>query len=185
VKTAGVFLALGAVAAAGVAGVVLVQRAATSTSSDTDETSTSSTHELPAGLSRWVYHRERSAGVDDRLLQLLAWWDDNGPWPVVIPEHGGLRTSEQEQQDLFARGVTKASTLAQTPHGRGGALDLAPYRKGPGGLYAPDYSQPDDFTAIGEAAEALGLSWGGRWSDPDLPHVEVPDWRSLPLGGVA
>src|SRR5262249_42713727 len=114
-------------------------------------------HVLPAGLSRWVYHRERAAGVDDRLLQLLDWWDSNGPWPIVIPEHGGVRTSEEEQADLYARGVTHARTLAETPHGHAGALDLAPYRREASGLYAPDFSRPDDFAVIGAAAEALDL----------------------------
>jgi len=29
------------------------------------------------------------------------------------------------------------------------------------------------FKAYGAEAEALGLTWGGRWSEPDLPHVEL------------
>lgn len=182
-KVAGVAAVVVAGVAAAAAGVLLVRstRSSSSTAAEPD-------HVLPAGLSRWVYHRERAAGVDQRLVELLEWWDAHGPWPVVIPEHGGLRTSEAEQAELYARGVTHARTLAATPHGHAGALDLAPYRRQAGGLYAPDFSRPADFSAIGLAAEALGLVWGGRWTDPDLPHVEVPDWRSLPManpGGVA
>ena len=29
--------------------------------------------------------------------------------------------------------------------------------------------------ALSEAAEVFGLIWGGRWSRPDWPHVEMPD----------
>lgn len=35
------------------------------------------------------------------------------------------------------------------------------------------------WAAYGAAAEALGLSWGGRFRKPDPPHVELPGKREL------
>ncbi len=29
------------------------------------------------------------------------------------------------------------------------------------------------WTALGAEAKALGLNWGGTWSDPDMPHVQA------------
>lgn len=138
--------------------------------------------QLPDGLHRWVYHRERAAGVDERLLALLDWWEDYGPFAIVVPEHGGLR-ARREQTDLFARGVSYAATLGDSAHGHAGGLDLAPFSRGVDGLFAPDYSDTAGFNAIGEAAQALGLEWGGAWTGTlrDYPHVQVPDWRSLPV----
>lgn len=35
------------------------------------------------------------------------------------------------------------------------------------------------WVRFGEAAEELGLTWGGRWRRPvDVPHVEDPLWRA-------
>jgi len=30
------------------------------------------------------------------------------------------------------------------------------------------------FARLGALAEAQGLTWGGRWSEPDVAHVELP-----------
>jgi hypothetical protein len=31
-----------------------------------------------------------------------------------------------------------------------------------------------DYQQVGKIAESCDLVWGGRWSTPDLPHVELP-----------
>ena len=37
------------------------------------------------------------------------------------------------------------------------------------------------FTKVGSLGRALGLEWGGDWSDPvDKPHFQLPDWGSTP-----
>ncbi|RJS26082.1 hypothetical protein DRW03_06380 [Corallococcus sp. H22C18031201] len=135
-----------------------------------------------------VYHRERAAGVDARLLAFLDWWEVHGAFPLVVADKGGRRTSEAEQAALYARGVTKARTLAETPHGRGGALDLVPYDvERRVGLYeGPGVAA--QYAAMGAAAKAQGLVWGGDWTSiKDMPHVEVADWRRLPMpsGGTS
>lgn len=144
------------------------------------EISTDAAPELPHRL----YHRERASGLEPQLEMFLDWWAAFGPFPLVVPALGGVRTDEATQAALYARGVTNARTLAETPHGRKGAVDLAPYTR-QGALYAPDYSETPAnlarYETLGRAAEAHGLRWGGRWSRPDRPHVEVPNWRSLPF----
>lgn len=132
---------------------------------------------------RRVWHRQRAAGVRPELIAFLDAWDSYGeaPFPVVVCPDGGLRTDEAKQHALFVAGKTKAETLANTPHGRGAAVDVAPYRLVKG-RYAPDFSVKDDFRIIGEFAEALGLVWGGRFHGFfDGPHIQIRDWRSLPM----
>ncbi len=33
--------------------------------------------------------------------------------------------------------------------------------------------QEPDYLQAGEIAEAIGLKWGGRFRNPDMPHVEI------------
>lgn len=145
--------------------------------------------EGPRPLTRRVYHRDRLGEMHPRLLALLDAWEQEGTFPVVITPHGGQRTSEEQQAELFAQRVTAAKTLAQTPHGKAPscALDWAPYRRNADGLYAPDYSDEVSFAELGAFAESRGLEWGGRWRRPDMPHVQVPGWQDYPTvgGGIA
>ncbi len=81
-------------------------------------------------------------GIDQRIQDFFYFWAKHGPFPITIPETGGLRTDEAGQEELWNQGrtapgpragdtgfpvlgltVTAAKTLAQTPHGRGGAGD--------------------------------------------------------------
>lgn len=97
----------------------------------------------------------------------------------------GVRSTER-QQALFAQGRTKPGkkvtncdgVLKKSNHQRkadgfGHAADCA---------FVDDPRTPKDETwdenkpweAFGALAEALGLTWGGRWKDPhDAPHVEM------------
>lgn len=139
-------------------------------------------------MSGRVRNRSRAAGVAPPLETFLDWWEANGPFPILVASDGGLRTDAAKQAALYEAGNTKAATLAQTPHGRGGAIDLHPVGFDPSKAITPEvFAQ---FRAIGEAAEARGLTWGGRWSrafppskaNPfggDLPHVELPNWAAL------
>lgn len=147
----------------------------------------SSTEDHAVAGKRLVFKRERAAGVDRRLQAFLDWWEKNGAFPIVVDPKGGVRRDEAEQAMLFATGKTNARTLAETPHGRGGALDLYPVLRsaGPYVLQIETSASSPKFTAIGVAAENFGLKWGGRWRtakfpDGDKPHIEVPDWKTLP-----
>lgn len=98
----------------------------------------------------------------------------------------GVRTDE-EQAALYARGRTAAGTIVthadgvtkRSKHqrdpstGYGRAVDLA---------FVPFAETPEadtwrgSWAVFGEAAKALGLTWGGDWSTlPDRPHVELRD----------
>ena len=158
---------LGATAAVGVVAVVLM----------TDKT-------LNFNGSPKVRQRLRATGVHPRMLAFLDWWEAFGPFPLTVGWKGGLRTDPDEQWQLFRDGKTRAATLDQTPHGRGGALDLYPTINGtvrglegdPNPAEAAYY-----FEEMGRLAEGQGLVWGGHFSSiKDMPHVELPDWRSIP-----
>ena len=139
-----------------------------------------------------VRNRSRANGVDGRLLAFLDSWDATGPFPIEVAFDGGLRTDERLQARLYAEGRSRAPTLADTAHGRGGAVDVLPVGFRPSVPISKETYEL--FQAIGLRAEAAGLSWGGRGSDwlrafppsamnpfgGDLPHIQVPGWRSLP-----
>lgn len=146
-------------------------------------------------------------GVDQRILDFFQWWQANGPHPLAIPPTGGRRTDEAVQAALYAQGrtapgphageegfpvlgltVTAAATLADTPHGRGGAADAYPVILSTTGLKvaALDLDERNPrvrlkFEHYGLLAEEHGLEWGGRWKRKDLPHCQVRSWRDLPL----
>jgi hypothetical protein len=135
-----------------------------------------------------VFHFNRVAMCDHRLVAFFSWWNIHGPFPITIPANGGLRTDELEQARFFAEGHSKAKTLDQTPHGRGGAVDAYPAILDPTGAYVAgiriDPKDPQTkvlFTQYGSLAETHGLVWGGRWKFVDMPHVETPDWRDSPF----
>ncbi|SRR5258706_2324440 len=135
-----------------------------------------------------VNHRERANGVHPDLQAFLDWWTQNGPFPLVVMTLGGLRTDELEQARLYAAGRTKAKTLAETPHGRGGALDLYPFVNGVvrGLENDPDPAEAERyFKTMGSLAKQQGLKWGGDfWSIKDLPHVELKNWKDIPFPPV-
>lgn len=131
-----------------------------------------------------VVHRERADGVDQRLQDFLDAWEQSGPFEICVCPKGGVRTDAQLQADLYASGKTNAASLADTPHGRGGAVDVAPYYD-----FAPHWEDWGPFEVIGSFAEAMGLRWGGTFTSlKDGPHVEISSWQSLPYpptGNVA
>lgn len=138
----------------------------------------------PAGV-QMVRNRARLGGsVDERLDAFLDWWDSFGPFLVTVGLNGGLRTDAALQEQLWREGKTHARYLPDTPHGRGGAVDLWVYKLG---TLVPtfDTSDPDTlhrYGVIGMLGKAHGLVWGGDWTSlRDLPHLEVPDWRDLPF----
>lgn len=144
-----------------------------------------------------VRNRKRlGAWVDPRLVEFLNWWDAHGPFMITVGTDGGLRTDEAKQRALFAQKVTRAATLAETPHGRGGAVDLWVYtfESVADGTFQPDFDTNNPQTLaryryLGEQAKARGLVWGGDFKSlVDYPHIEVPDWRTrlpFPPVGIA
>lgn len=94
----------------------------------------------------------------------------------------GIRT-QAEQAAIYRQGrtdpglvVTQVDGITQTSaHQDGRAVDAVAVDP------AGDASwNAEVYAWWGDAAEAAGLVWGGRWSWPDRPHVEVPRGQ-LPL----
>lgn len=82
-----------------------------------------------------------------------------------------------EQAANIANGVswtTNSKHLPQPPHSLSHAIDVAPYEIYQ--LHGPDKLQwnNDDpvWQKIGAIGEALGLRWGGRWTQKDMGHFE-------------
>lgn len=108
----------------------------------------------------------------ERMLAML----EGGPTEAVFET---LRTAER-QRYLYGFGrayddgrgrVTQAATHLQSWHGFGLAVDIVEKDATP-------WNVPVGFwNAIGDAARANGLFWGGAWNTPDLPHVQ---WKQCP-----
>ncbi|MEM4203779.1 MAG: phage baseplate assembly protein V [Candidatus Methanomethylicaceae archaeon] len=82
--------------------------------------------------------------------------------------------SIEEIRKYRAAGATpnqgKVTWTLNSKHMTGKAMDVGylPHRG------ANPYNAPNDFwRAYGEAARKAGLEWGGKWSNPDRPHVEM------------
>lgn len=91
--------------------------------------------------------------------------------PVAIVATG--RTPEEHAKNL-------AMGLSWTPHSKhldGDAIDLCPWRIfEPQGRKALAWNASDpQWQIIGSVAEKLGLRWGGRWTPPDMGHVEYQE----------
>lgn len=140
------------------------------------------------GTGARVYNRERAEGVRSELQDLLLAWEQYGTHDVQIATNGGLRTSQAVQAQLAAEGGSNATSLRQTPHGRGAALDVWPVgfeRYVNGTWQAVPEELRAQFEAFGAFAEGRGFVWGGRWRSAkfpngDQPHVEIRGWQSLP-----
>lgn len=151
-----------------------------------------------------IYHRERADGVLRELQSFLDWWQQSGPFPIMVGENGGARDTATQDR-LYAQGrtapgavVTHASGTT-SPHTRAAALDLWPvnaagipqFKVGvfSNGQWVGTADHPLDpehlarYMEIGRLAKAHGFEWGGDWSaaNKDLPHIEVRGWASLPL----
>jgi len=95
---------------------------------------------------------------------------------MVVEVVQGLRTFA-EQDALYAQGRTKPGEIVtqarggESNHNFGLAVDLCPFTDD-----KPEWNAPMTvWAAIGAAAQAHGLEWGGQWKKfLDKPHVELP-----------
>jgi peptidoglycan L-alanyl-D-glutamate endopeptidase CwlK len=105
--------------------------------------------------------------------------------PVILTH---TRRTLEEQAQLYAQGrtvpgmvVTRAKP-GQSPHNYGLAFDvvfLDLSTPNPSDITWDVPGRDDEWEAIGKIGESLGLAWGGRFSRPDRPHFEHPDWKRL------
>ncbi len=94
---------------------------------------------------------------------------------IEIRITSGKRSTER-QAALYANRASNPYPVARpgtSKHELGLAVDLVPTGARSSRISA----------AIGEAGEAQGLRWGGRFSKPDAVHFELPTSGELVVGG--
>ena len=84
--------------------------------------------------------------------------------------------SQERQNELYAQGRTeegkKVTWTKNSRHTSRLAWDICQNVKG------QEYASTTFFRMCGEIAKGLGITWGGDWSTPDMPHFEVSkDWE--------
>lgn len=117
---------------------------------------------------------ERRAGVDSRLIEISDRALEISVIDFGIPEHGGLRTAE-EQLQLFLRSASKADgTRFLSKHQSGLALDFYAYVDGKASWHPGHLAMV--AAAHLQAAREFGykLTWGGLWKPwkitDGIPH---------------
>lgn len=145
-----------------------------------------------------VLDRDAADGVDARLQAFLDDWDENGPHVIrvangVFGGHryvGGVRDRAQQLDDFNAN-LSKAKPVDErdstnvAPHMHRGALDIWPRDFVPNRSFE-EQPVPADYPAMFKAQADFartrhGLTAGFYWQHPDMPHVELPDWKTLPV----
>lgn len=91
-------------------------------------------------------------------------------FPMVLLE--GYRSAER--QNKLAGGSVKVTQAkgGESKHQYGLAADLAPVRNGKVVISERDPWAMQAYNALGEEAQAAGLTWGGVWSFRDYGHIE-------------
>ena len=106
--------------------------------------------------------------------------------PMFVAQ--GVRTVQQ-QQALYAQGRTTPGKIVTMKDGVKFPSDHQVHADGFGHAvdiaFVPTAARKDAWSdqwpweAFGEAAEGLGLRWGGRWTHPhDLDHIELPEMKA-------
>ena len=128
---------------------------------------------------------KRRAGVDPRLIQISDRALEISVVDFGIPNHGGIRTAE-EQYRLFLDGKSRADgTNDLSYHQSGKALDFYAFVDGKASWYPGHLAMV--ASAFLQAAAELGyrLTWGGLWKPVkttsgvphgwDAGHVQLED----------
>jgi peptidoglycan L-alanyl-D-glutamate endopeptidase CwlK len=121
----------------------------------------------------------RMADIDPRLMVIAEEALKISPIDFGIPEFGGLRTAE-EQQQLFLAGKSQLDGVTRKSyHQTGRALDVYAYVDGKASWDELHLAMV--AAAMLQTASKLGidLQWGGLWeSFKDMPHFQLPDSAS-------
>lgn len=79
--------------------------------------------------------------------------------------------SPEEQDILYAQGRTKPGQVVTWVSG---GYSLHQHRLAADVAFREVlYSRPELFEMLGVLAEGVGLVWGGRFSPPDMPHIQA------------
>ncbi len=88
---------------------------------------------------------------------------------LVIKNTSTVRTAA-EQAECVAKGTSSVS-YPHSHHNWGTAVDFC--RNDGTGAYN---TEGRFFERVGAIAESIGLIWGGSFSKPDRPHLQLADW---------
>lgn len=87
--------------------------------------------------------------------------------------------SPQRQNELYAQGRTKPGKVVtwtkNSRHTSRRAWDICKLSDG-----KADYSDTAFFKACGAVAKEIGITWGGDWNTPDMPHFEIKETWTEP-----
>ncbi len=92
------------------------------------------------------------------------WRTISDQWNLWLKGRPWLPGGTRERVVTFSDGLEKKSH-----HQSGRAADCCFVVDG-----KPSWDEALPWQDYGEAAEAAGLEWGGRWTTPDKPHVQLP-----------
>ena len=122
----------------------------------------------------------RLEGVDDRMIELAQRSISKSPIDFGIPEYGGLRTVE-DQQELYKKGVTKCDGIKKkSRHQSGMAFDVYAYLNGKASWDAIHLAIIAGVILSEAKAMGLNVVWGGTFGSKifkgwDKPHFELID----------
>ena len=85
--------------------------------------------------------------------------------------------SQERQNELYAQGRTKAGQIVtwtkKSRHTSRRAWDICQDIKG------KEYTDTAFFKRCGTIAKEMGITWGGSWKTPDMPHFEISEnWEA-------
>lgn len=118
---------------------------------------------------------ERLEGIDEILIEIVKEGIKDSPYDFGIPNHGGLRTSE-EQNTLFKKGVSKCDGYKKKSyHQSGKAFDIYAY------VDKKASWDKEHLTTIARHLQKVAenkfgviLEWGGDWKNfKDMPHFQI------------
>ena len=120
--------------------------------------------------------KSRLNSVNPKILEIIDLALSISRMDFGIPEHGGLRTTE-EQNILYYKGLSKCDGKENiSKHQSGEAFDIFAYKNGKASWDKNDLTLC--AAAILQAASILGygLEWGGNWKTwQDYPHFQLKE----------
>jgi len=115
----------------------------------------------------------------DKVAYMIDYCKRHHGLTVIITQ--GLRTIEQ-QDALYAQGRTIPGNIVTNAkggtsyHNYGLAVDFAVKVAGKVSWDAKvdsNEANGPDYDEVGKVGEGFGLEWGGRWPNPDRPHLQM------------
>lgn len=128
-----------------------------------------------------LFDREmKIAGIKFKVTQTLRTHDEQkalyaqGRHPInivnTLRKTAGLAPISQIENKKKVTWTMNSKHLPKSD-GKSIAFDICILDK----LDKPDWNSTNLYKLAGEIGESIGLVWGGRWKNPDLPHFELKE----------